>query len=644
MRLNTTHAALATLALLAPCLFGSCGGKTGVLPGPAAGASFSGLFPPPSELAQLPADSAARAASSSQSIVQAGAAYDLSLPLQHVAPGIGTAVFSPATVAGDEFNTMAYAVYRLNALGYTGASEIKAYFDPAPASGEAWYGVANFSRNRWDWYQRIGAPPRSIGSVSEHRNALGTMFVAMVVLGSTPAELHLLRLGEADLLGEVVQSPKACIAPWTVTLDASGVYVDGTSITGYKWDYNNDGTDDDTIGTPQTTRLYPSPGDFPCRLTVQTALNDTVMTVFNVHIMTGIWEATTVAYVASSSYHYYSPHLALIGDKPMLAYIAQFDGDPPDFPAYKTVELLAAADRLAHSWHYAIQPKPQQTHQRIYSLVEAGGLPYVLAANVSGYESPEVMFALDQTLLQWGDTIYPDPLTGTEREADLAMVAGNLALAFRDSTNRIIFNLRYGPDFTVSAGKFDTTWDCNGTLSLADVNGHPAIACTRFSGVEEIVYLYSTSPTGELGTWSVYFDEISHTQTPSLAYLGGTPVLAADDLNDLLIAVGDAPDGTANLWRSITPGWGNGIGDWCSVAGPCLDGLAAVASQNQQYKSLEFTLVHDDGVTLSGALSTIDEPLGVDVGQHCDMMCVDGVPMVAYEDTTNQAVKVAVMR
>ena len=226
----------------------------------------------------------------------------------------------------------------------------------------------------------------------------------------------------------------------------------------------------------------------------------------------------------------------------------------------------------------------------------------------------------------------------------MAMVAGNLAIAFRDNLNRIFFTLRYGPDFTTSSALINTAYDCDGTLSLADVNGHPAIACTRFAGVEEIAYLYSTSPTGDLGTWSAYFSEISHTQTPSLANLGGTPVLAADDLNDMLIAVGDAPDGTANLWRSTTPGWGNGIGDWCSVAGPCLDGLAGVASMNQQYNQLAFALVHDDGVNLSAALSTVDAPAGVDVGQHCDMICVDGVPMVAYEDMTNQAVKVAVLR
>ena len=372
---KSNHTALAMLALLAVCLLGSCGGRSGrigTLITPALHAPFNGFLPPPSALADFPPGASSRSASSSQSVVQAGAAYDNSLPLQNVAPGIGTAVFSPATVAGDEFNTMAYAIYRLNALGYTGAAELKAYFDPQPASGEAWFGVANFASNRWDWYQRVDALPRQIGPVPEHRNALGTMFVALVVLGSAQAELQLLRLGKADLGGEVVQSPNACIAPWTVTIDASGAYVDGTTITTYKWDFDNDGTDDDTTGSPQFIRLYPDPGDFPCRLTVETLLGDVVTSLFTVHLMTGTWEATTVANPPNSSFHYYSPHLALIGDKPMLAYIHDFDGDPPDYPAVQTVEILAADDRLAHSWHYAIQPRPQQTHQRNIQLGRSG--------------------------------------------------------------------------------------------------------------------------------------------------------------------------------------------------------------------------------------------------------------------------------
>lgn len=659
IRLHNLAASLLLLSLLALAACASGAGSRVTSPGstggnaasPTSGRSSSpvsglaALLPSPAELAQAVASSAPRGVSSCESVAHSGAAFEVSLPLQHVGPGIGTATFTPATVAGDEFSTMAFAVYRIDAVGYSGTPELHTYWDTFPGSGNVWIGAANFMSNRWDWYELASPALLNFGALANHHNALGSYFMAVAVLGSGTYNLKLLRLGPPDVCGDVVISLQASIAPTTKSFDISGLYVTGTTITGCDWDFNNDGTVDD-FGLGVHTHSYPVPGDFPLRLTVHTDLGDAITKTVPLTVLTGVWDVKTVAFVSSSLFHYYSPQIALVDGKPMLAYIAQYDGDPPDFPAYQTLELSAADDRLAHSWHYVIQPYPLGVNPRVYSLIDAGGLPIVLAANNSGglFDNPELLHPTDQTLLNWGTIVYADSLSGTDREAAMAIVDGNIAIAFRNNSNHIMYVYANGLDLSMLSPTLDTTWDCNGALSLADVNGFPAIATTRFSGVQQVVYLFSTSHTGDLGTWSGYFSETTHTDSPALAWAGGMPLIAADGFNDMLIAAGDAPDGTGGVWRSITPGWGNGIGDWCSIAGPCLDGVAGVASMNQQYNQLAFALVHDDGVNLTAALSTVDAPAGVDVGRHCELICVDGVPMIAYEDTTNQAVKVAVMR
>lgn len=622
-------------AALIALLAASCSGHNRPLSQPAP--DWSTNFPALSELQDYKA--AAKAASDCESVMHAGAAYDLSLPLQNVAPGFGGAMFSPATVAGDEFNTMAYAIYALDASAYEGAAELHTYWDGPLSPGVLWLGFSDFSQSRWRWINPGTTNVPNFGSVADDRNALGALFVAVVLLGNTATQLNMLRLGAPDVCGSVGVSPLAGLAPATMNFDISGLYVAGESFVSCDWDFENDGVVDDT-GLSAHSYLYSSAGNFELKLTFQCNLGDAVSLLVPVNVLDGNWEVQPLAVPASGLYHYSSPCLAEVGGVPWLAYVEEFDGNPPDEPAYRGFIFRRAGDAQAQAWDPPFRLGDGVT--RLYSLIDAGGMPYVLGGTTPAPDEYLLIgFATDPSLSGWGVTSGIGALAGTEHCADMAMVNGNVCIAFRDNADKINFVYANGSDLSQLSPALNTTWDCNGSLALADVGGYPALAAERFPGFQQVAYLYSTSHTGDLGTWSAYFSDALFTGTPSLAWVNGAPVLTAYTGLDFQYNVGDAPAGL-NLWRSAAAGSG-GLGEWCSIGGLCLDGAVFVASKTSA-ASMGYTLVHDDGSTISCDSDIVELGGSPDLGTHCDAICVDGVPMVAYADTTNEAIHFAVMR
>lgn len=131
-----------------------------------AGAVMAGCSPPVSRLdpgpdgAQvnqlarlLPSPSALKQTAAEAITELPGDGYSPALPHNRVFPKYGgIAQYEPDYHKhGDTFSNLAYAVYSFNLAGYTGPETLHLFWDATAGFENAWSGLANFARGRWDW-------------------------------------------------------------------------------------------------------------------------------------------------------------------------------------------------------------------------------------------------------------------------------------------------------------------------------------------------------------------------------------------------------------------------------------------------------------------------------------------------------------
>lgn len=184
---------LMALALLA-CVFTGCEGHTIVNPnsnGPVAGWD---LAAPAQMLSRLDARGA-----SSAGQTKPGALYESTLPSNKVAIN-GTALdFTPAwDLAGShQFSDLAYAIYLFDGTGLTGASAVTSIWTAAPAAVNLWIGLADFSTNRWAWFQPGVSATLAIADLAPFIDpADSRILVAYALTGTAACTLSSVTLGE----------------------------------------------------------------------------------------------------------------------------------------------------------------------------------------------------------------------------------------------------------------------------------------------------------------------------------------------------------------------------------------------------------------------------------------------------------------
>ena len=142
---------------------------------------------------------------------------------------------------------------------------------PDPISA-AYIGLADFTNDRWDWWQCDEHGWFSFGDIAPYtRPADDAMIAAVVVAGATgTASLRYLRLGHPGVEAVLTSIPPTGIAPLSVTLNGGGTTTFLGSVTDYHWNFDGDGTID-LSGTDLTAEhTYSQPGTYSPRLTVET--------------------------------------------------------------------------------------------------------------------------------------------------------------------------------------------------------------------------------------------------------------------------------------------------------------------------------------------------------------------------------------
>lgn len=122
---------------------------------------------------------------------------------QHVEPDSTAGCFTPAWTSNQDSNDkLAFALYRFNLQDYPGVQSLQFDWRTPPADfANVWVGLSNWSTDRWDW--RSAASGQVLfctpGLAAYAAPASGDMLVVIVMLGTAPATLERLRVGNTAL-------------------------------------------------------------------------------------------------------------------------------------------------------------------------------------------------------------------------------------------------------------------------------------------------------------------------------------------------------------------------------------------------------------------------------------------------------------
>jgi hypothetical protein len=429
--------ALLTCALMGCQAHGVLGSNSS---GPVPGSVFTA---PAQLLAQLDAHGV-----SATGQTKPGAMYESTLPSNHVAINGAALDFTPAwDPAGSHlFSDLAYAIYLFDGTGLSGASAVTAVWATVPAAANLWVGLADFSNNRWAWFQPGVAAPLAITDLAPYiAPADGRILVAYVLTGTAASTLTSVTLGEA-----VPELPLPVVPLTPIPMGGTGlagpVPVDGNPAFAFIEDQGG-----------------------PMRLIFVRALDSDGTT----------WGAA-VEITASG---YCSPGLAIIDGFPAVAY--QSSGG--------LLMYCRAANAQGSSWGTPVEVDGATFGAgSVAELLDVSGRPAIAyLANGSGENDWPALYirADDATGSAWSATptvLDPEYITGDQaRYMSFAVIDGNPAVAYNWVSSSGA-GLRYvrandatGTTWSTPAGVPGTGYDTANMLrnvDLVDLGGLPGMA------------------------------------------------------------------------------------------------------------------------------------------------------------------------
>lgn len=302
---NVAGIGLALALLLAA---GSCGGsgrtsldtessgayKSDTAQSPQHGVGLN--LPAPSELAKmLDTGHGKRASYVEADLSLAGASFSPLLPHNRASVNATSVDLAPdwSSSGSMAFDHLAYATYHFTATGYDRDSRIEYSFSvPPSAAGSVWLGLANWSKDRWDWYHGGAAEAVTPVSLAPYFDFTANLLVVVLRTGTDLSTLANIRLGAHPpvpaLSVDVAKGP----VPLSVNLDASASSSGEGAITKFEWDYDGDGIyDEDSGTTPTAATVYSVNGVMQATVRVTNSFNITATRTVPVTVI-GPWQHT----------------------------------------------------------------------------------------------------------------------------------------------------------------------------------------------------------------------------------------------------------------------------------------------------------------------------------------------------------------
>jgi PKD repeat protein len=205
-----------------------CGRGIGAAPQP----SVTQRGSPVGGSVQLPAPSVLRETKVVTSgVFRYGSQFVNTLPNQLVSTNGNRLTFASAWTGGG-LNGAAYAIYAFDSTGYTTDDTLHlAWQVPGANFSDLWIGLANFTRDRWDWF--AGPASGALPYDAAKYTANGQVYAAVLCLGSGAWELSSIRISLSAPPVVMSVNPLNCIQGEPAAFSA---VIQG-SASSYSWDF-----------------------------------------------------------------------------------------------------------------------------------------------------------------------------------------------------------------------------------------------------------------------------------------------------------------------------------------------------------------------------------------------------------------------
>ena len=410
---------------------------------------------------------------------------------------------------------------------------------------------------------------------------------------------------------------------------------DGT-ITNYRWDLDGNGTFEENGKTKYYKyAFYDKAGfyDVGVQVTDNDGATDTDTTPITVHGW-GIYTPDDTDYVGQHT------SLALVNDKLAISY---YDGDNDK------LMYVRASDYDGSAWGTPVTVDTSGDDVgRFTSLAVVDGYPAISYYN-SNTSALMYVRASDADGSAWGTPVTVDTLNDVGMFTSLAVVDGNPAISYYDDDND---NLKYARADT-STGESAVDWtivavDSTGSVgqytSLAVVAGNPAISY-RDSTNTALKYARATTSTGEsVLDWTqiVTVDSVDNVGLyTSLAVVDGAPAISYYDASDDDLKYARASTATgddASDWTDYIADSGGNVGLYTSLA--VIQYYPAISYYDGTNARLKYVQATNAAGTTWGTPVQVDNDGAV--GQYTSLVELDGLfPAISYYDNTNGNLKFA---
>lgn len=477
---------IATMLLLfGLALYGCRGGSALDASGSGPVPGFS-LATPAQMLAQLKARGI-----SATGQTKPGALYESTLPNNKIAIN-GTGLdFTPAwdTAGSPILSDLSYAIYLFDGTGLSGPSAVTSVWTAVPAAADLWLGLADFSKNRWDWFQPGVTSPLAITDIASYIDPGGSrILVAYALTGTAVSSLSSVTLG--DYVPEI---PLPVVPLTPVPMGGEGlagpVLADGNPALAYVEDQGGptrliymraldaDGT---TWGTPVeiATGVTGTPGlqiigGNPA-VAFQTGDNGPLVYCRATDAQGAVWGATVEVDAATPGAGTFSQILEIAG-RPAIAYLASgMDNNS------QPVVYIRADDATGGSWAATpIKLNPEYTmgeQARYMSFAVIGGNPAVAYNWVSALaDGLRYVRANDPAGDAWGE---PQSIPGTGydsinmlRNVDLVDLGGLPGIAYFIEDFGVAANSAVS--FVDAQNVGGTSWDAPQVVAVAQPGEDP---------------------------------------------------------------------------------------------------------------------------------------------------------------------------
>jgi hypothetical protein len=449
-------------------------------------------------VAGLPAPSALLAiiarqpATANGALYKNGDAFDATLPYNRVtAQADASAKFASLFVGQGSLSQAAYATYRFNVTGFSGALDFThGWTVDLAADNKAYLGVSNFSRDRWDWFTLHTGDQVAVTDKAAHKYSDGTVLAVVAVIGLSQPRLAALMLNNQPPSAVLATtSPLSGPPGMTVALDGSGSSDADGAIADRAWDPKGSGTF--LSHTPPGSQTYQArycvPGTYHPALRVTDDFGATDTASLTVTVSLGKQVAVTVDNIGAATPGMVS--LCEANGKAAVAYTAGAD-----------IRYSHATSASGKTW---VLPKILATNASTLGLdLEVVGNRPAIAYNTSGLELA-CIWSGDANGTAWAAPAIAVPYSGIvsgsypvlDRGADLPRIAyGDGKALFAGDIWFIRATISNLSEWSIPL-KLNSATIVGVSPSLAWINGLPAACFSRISGssYDRLQYTRATS-------------------------------------------------------------------------------------------------------------------------------------------------------